>query len=83
MKKHPWKILAGIVTALLSSLYGINVYIGQDDAPIHEQISDVSTGSETVIRFGETYDLQDGYKIQISIDEFGRKMVIFTPGEKK
>lgn len=83
MKKYKWQKIAAIVAMLLSTGAGINIYTGQnnDVSPIHEQIREITHSDKIIIEFGKTYHLEDGYKIEITIDKFNRKRVIFTPGE--
>lgn len=53
-----------------------------NDIPtVYNEISEIPHISQIILQLGETYTLEDGYKIQIEIDQFGRKRVIFTPGE--
>lgn len=81
MKKHRWKAIGSSLVVGVLAVYGINVNLGdRDEISIQEEIRTISNSREIVIEFGKRYNLQDGYKIQIDVDQYGRKRVIFTPG---
>lgn len=85
MKNHKWKKILAIVTTILTSIYGINIYTGQpnDLSPVYNEIPEMVNLNENILQFDKTYHLEDGYTIQITIDNFNRKRVILTPGEKQ
>lgn len=85
MKKHKWKALVAVITTVLSSIYGINIYTGQNNEksvhPVHDEISTINNNSQIILQFDETYNMEDGFTIQIKTSPVGH-WVVFEPQNK-
>lgn len=77
MKKHKWKKIIATAITLITSVAGINIYTGNNTAPIQT----IPNHHEATLHFNKTYTLEDNTQIQIKTSPVGH-WAIFTPIKK-